>query len=112
VFVPTATSIVPAEILFSLLAYLAAKKFGRLMTPEQLGYYVPAEHIDNPAGLTDRDDVLPGPPSVPGAARVPGAVPRPLRAVTPQQSVAPAAAVQEDEPVQGRAGIAPLFSVD
>ncbi len=57
----------PNEVVFSLIAYMAAKKFGRAFTPEQFGYYIPAEHIDSPAGLTSTDDLLSGQPLVPGA---------------------------------------------
>jgi hypothetical protein len=39
------------NVTFALISYLAFQKFGRTMTPEQFGYYIPDEHIDNPAGL-------------------------------------------------------------
>ncbi len=108
VFVPLALKIMPADVLFSALAYMAAKKFGRSMTPEQFGYYIPAEHIDNPGGLTAQDDLLPAPPNIPSAPPVPGAQARPPSAVTPQESPEPASPVQ-----QGSSDTAAqLFSVD
>jgi hypothetical protein len=60
VLVPMST-IFDAELVHALLDYMAAKKFGRTMTPEQFGYYIPAEHIDNPAGVVAEYDLLPGP---------------------------------------------------
>ncbi|MFF1909546.1 DUF4157 domain-containing protein [Kitasatospora sp. NPDC058218] len=108
VFVPLALRILPADVLFSMLAYMAAKKFGRSMTPEQFGYYIPAEHIDNPGGLTSTDDLLAAPPAVTAAPPVAGAPARPPAAVTAQEPPEPAAAVQQGAP--GTA--APVFSVD
>lgn len=69
VFVPLATSLLPNDVLFALIAYMAARKFGRELTPEQFGYYIPAEHMDNPAGLVAADDLIPSQPAVSAAAR-------------------------------------------
>ncbi|WP_410670172.1 DUF4157 domain-containing protein [Amycolatopsis sp. cmx-4-68] len=108
VFVPLALKIMPPDVLFAALAYMAAKKFGRSMTPEQFGYYIPAEHIDNPAGLTAQDDLLAAAPAIPSAAPVPGAQTRPPQAVTPQEPPEPASPVQQGSP----GTTASIFSVD
>lgn len=42
-FVPIARDIVGNDVLFALVSYLAAINFGREMTSEQFGYYIPAE---------------------------------------------------------------------
>jgi hypothetical protein len=91
VFVPLVTQILPADVVFSMLAYIGAKKFGRTFTSEQFGYYIPAEHIDSPAGLTKQDDLLPGPPKV-NEPVVPGAKAREAPYVTPQLDPEPWAA--------------------
>ena len=91
VFVPLVTGILPSDVTFSMLAYIGAKKFGRTFTSEQFGYYIPAEHIDSPAGLTKQDDLLPGPPKVNEPA-VPGAKPRDAPYVTQQLDPEPWAA--------------------
>jgi hypothetical protein len=86
--VPLVVRHMPPEAAFAALSYMAARKFGLAMTPEQLGYYIPAEHIDSPAGLTNQDDVLPGQPGI-TAPRVPGAQARPNPYVTPQEDLNP-----------------------
>jgi hypothetical protein len=88
VLVPVVLRHMPPEAAFAALSYMAARKFGMPMTPEELGYYIPAEHIDSPAGLTRQDDMLPGQPSI-AAPRVPGAQARPSPYVTPQEDVNP-----------------------
>jgi len=102
VFVPLVRRYLPDEVAFAMLSYIGAKKFGRAFTSEQLGYYIPAEHIDSPAGLTATDDLRSGPPSPPGEPAVPGAQSRPAPYVTPQDSPDPSATVLG----------AALFSVD
>ena len=91
VFVPLVTGILPSDVTFSMLAYIGAKKFGRTFTSEQFGYYIPAEHIDSPAGLTKQDDLLAAPPTVNEPA-VPGAKPRDAPYVTQQVDPEPWAA--------------------
>jgi hypothetical protein len=54
----------PADVALSAVAFMAAKKLGRAMTPEQFGYYISSEHIDSPAGLTNEDDLLSAPPTI------------------------------------------------
>jgi hypothetical protein len=94
VFVPLLTDLMPPDVLFSLIAYMAANTFGRELTPEQFGYYIPAEHLDNPGGLVAADDLLPSQPAVSPAARPP--IPtrlggtRPAHLDTPQEPVDPA----------------------
>lgn len=90
-FVPILTDLMPPDTVFALVSYMAATKFGREMTPEQFGYYIPAEHIDNPAGLVPAD-LLPAPPTVTATAPpVPNRLgpARPADAVTPQADVDP-----------------------
>jgi hypothetical protein len=98
VFVPMVQSVFPDEVMFSLISYLAARKFGRELTPEQFGYYIPAEHIDSPAGLVGSDDLRPAQPAVPASARpqAPGRLgaARPAALDTPQEDVSPAGTVQ------------------
>ena len=92
-FVPLLTGLMPPDVLFSLIAYMAATTFGRELTPEQFGYYIPAEHLDNPGGLVAADDLLPSQPAVSAAARPPIpsrlGVTRPAHLDTPQESVVP-----------------------
>ncbi|MFL5589418.1 MAG: DUF4157 domain-containing protein [Ktedonobacteraceae bacterium] len=89
VFVPMAHKLgLSDDILFSMESYLATKKFGRTMTPEQFGYYIPAEHIDNPAGLTKDYDLLPKQPTVTTAMQAAGPT-RPSAFDTPQEDVNP-----------------------
>ena len=103
VFVPLVREILRDDsVIFSLISYMAAKKFGRVFTSEQFGYYIPAEHIDSPAGLTWEDDLLPGPPMPAGEPRVPGAQPRPQPYVTQQEHPEPSSTVLG----------APILSVD
>jgi Heterokaryon incompatibility protein Het-C/Domain of unknown function (DUF4157) len=56
--VPMAASTIGTQAAFQLVNLLAMHKFGHGVTPAQLGTYDPRQHIDNPAGTTDRD-VLP-----------------------------------------------------
>mgnify|MGYP000691614571 CR=1 FL=1 len=103
VFVPFVKGIVQNDdLLFSLVDYIAVTKFGRQLTPEQFGYYIPAEHLDNPAGLVSKDDLLPQQPNIPTGNASGKAPPRPEKFVTPQEPVSP------DSTVRG----APLFAVD
>lgn len=89
------------DVVFPILSYLAKKKFGRSMTPEQFGYYIPAEHIDSPAGLVNptartddgTEDLYPGQPQVNTDTRVPGATPRQGDEVTQQEDVSPSGTV-------------------
>ncbi len=57
--VPMAAATIGPQAAFQLVNLLAMHKFGHGVTPAQLGTYDPRQHIDNPAGTTDRD-VLPG----------------------------------------------------
>jgi hypothetical protein len=98
-FVPTVTNLLPADVIFSLISYMAATKFGRELTPEQLGYYIPAEHIDNPGGQVDPkgqahpQDLLPSQPTVSAAAQPPDpgrlGAKRPSQLDTPQEDINP-----------------------
>jgi len=93
------------DFIFAIYNYMAVKKFGREMSPEQFGYYIPAEHIDNPAGLVVNDDLFANRPPVSNdAAPNQSSFPtRPPAFDTPQEDVDPRTAK-----VQG----ANLFSVD
>ena len=102
VFVPLVKKLVPDDVVFSMISYMAALKFGRRLTPEQFGYYIPAEHLDSPAGLVAAEDLREKPPEIPVASAAGGGPARPPEFVTPQESVDPSAKVLG----------APLFSVD
>jgi hypothetical protein len=56
--VPMARDTIGTQAAFQLVNLLAMHKFGHGVTPAELGAYDPRQHIDNPAGTTDRD-VLP-----------------------------------------------------
>lgn len=107
VFVPALSQYLPPGAVFPLISYLAAMHFGRELTPEQFGYYIPAEHLDNPAGLVAADDLAPGQPQIPVSAQPSSperlGAPRAAALDTPQEDVDPAAAR-----VRGAA----LFAVD
>jgi hypothetical protein len=114
--VPLATSIGSPAIVFNLLNYMAVTNFGREITPEQLGYYIPSEHIDSPAGLTTSGDLLPKQPEIPGFTPEGGALPqqgkkappmRPAAFNTPQERVEP----DSDLPNAGTDKVQ-LFDVD
>jgi hypothetical protein len=92
VFVPLVVDILGPDATFALVSYLAQKKFGQSPTPEQFGFYIPAEHIDNPAGLVAQHDLLPGQPTI--TRSVASSAPtRPRRFNTPQEDVSPSATV-------------------
>jgi len=93
IFVPMIKKILGNDVVFAAINYLAMKKFGRTVTPEQFGYYIPAEHIDSPAGLVAEYDLLPRQPAI--ADSTP-AQKRPASLDTKQESVVPGTAkVQE-----------------
>jgi hypothetical protein len=100
VFVPLVVDLLEPDVIFAAINNLALKKFGRSVTPEQFGYYIPTEHMDSPAGLVAKHDLLPKPPTIHGGSHSP-ALPAGLD--TPQQTVDPKTAT-----VLG----AGLFSVD
>jgi hypothetical protein len=98
VFVPLLTRLMPSDVLFSFISYMVATKFGRELTPEQFGYYIPSEHMDNPGGLVHSDDLIPSQPVVPVTAQPPipsrlGAS-RPANMDTLQEDVSPSGTVQ------------------
>jgi hypothetical protein len=53
--VPTLEEILGRNATFQVVNLMANRHFGHGVTPAQLGAYSPQEHIDNPAGTTDRD---------------------------------------------------------
>lgn len=106
VFVPLARSILGDDLIFSTVSYLAAEKFGRFMTPDEFGYYIPAEHLDSPAGLTNVDDIYAGPPRITGQ---PTTSSRPDRLDTLQESVEPSGTVGAGPEEEKKARI---FDVD
>ena len=55
--VPTLTDILGQNLTFQVVNAMAIRHFGHGVTPAQLGAYDPRQHIDNPAGTTDRDIV-------------------------------------------------------
>ena len=82
--VPTLADTVGIQGTTTLIQIIAQQKFGRTVTPAQLGMYDPVEHIDNPAGQINRDliqDRTQGLP-VPVAGR--GQYGTPTRDLSPQ----------------------------
>lgn len=106
VFVPLLTNLLPPDVIFTMVSYMAARKFGREMTPEQFGYYIPTEHIDNPAGLVAADDLLTNQPALAGSA---SALPNRLGAARPANLDTPQVDVN---PTTSSVGGANLFAVD
>jgi hypothetical protein len=53
--VPTLEEMLGRNATFQVVNLLAIRHFGHGVTPAQLGAYATREHIDNPAGTTDRD---------------------------------------------------------
>ena len=105
VFVPMVVKMVGPDnidVIYALINYLAFKKFGQQVGAEQFGYYIPAEHIDSPAGIVAEYDLLPKQPTPKTPPTGPQPPARPPQFVTQQESVAP------DATVQG----ANIFSVD
>lgn len=97
-FVPTMQGAIPHQIRFELLKYMGIKKFGQSFSSEQLGYYIPAEHLDNPAGLLqargNAGDTLENSPTVNDGQATDGISDHGLGNMqTPQASVHPSASV-------------------
>ncbi len=53
--VPMLNSTIGVQATMTLVSSVAQMKFGRPVTPAQLGMYDPVEHIDNPTGLVNAD---------------------------------------------------------
>lgn len=100
--VPSLAGLIGPDAVFAITSYLAFKHFGMSPPPEAFGYYIPSEHIDNPAGLVAQYDLMAGQPAIsqPGTHSVPA---RPSQYVTPKEDVSPTTGT-----VQG----ANIFSVD
>ncbi len=63
ILVPAITDYdITPDTVMGLISYLAFKKFGKEVTAEQFGYYIPAEHMDNPAGQLPDQDFFKNPP--------------------------------------------------
>lgn len=99
------------DTVFSLIKVLAIKKFGREVNPEQFGYYIPSEHIDNPGGQIADLDYYKSAPKIADSIAKDGAKdrfntqdfkPRDPALDTPQESTEPTAKILG----------APIFSVD
>ena len=58
--VPTLTNILGQNLTFQVVNAIAIREFGHGVTPAQLGAYDPRQHIDNPAGTTDKDVISKG----------------------------------------------------
>jgi hypothetical protein len=110
--VPALGDALGADGVFSLIKLLAVKKFGRELTPEQFGFYIPSEHLDNPGGQIAGMDYYKSQPTVSKDIANDGTddrfktlnfKPRDAAMVTPQEDTNPATAK-----VLG----APIFSVD
>jgi len=109
-FVPTMQASIPHHVRFALLKYMGVKKFGQSFSAEQMGFYIPAEHMDSPAGLLepsgDSGDVLTAQPSVVEGRAIDPIPDSGLGAnATPQESVDPSASVSADIDAN-------IFSVD
>ncbi len=62
--VPSAAGILGHHnVIYALLNLLLVKKFGRTASPDSIGYYVPSEHIDNPAAQVAGQDMEARPPA-------------------------------------------------
>ncbi|MCU0430829.1 MAG: DUF4157 domain-containing protein [Cytophagaceae bacterium] len=110
--VPALGDALGADGVFALIKLLAVKKFGRELTPEQFGFYIPSEHIDNPGGQIAGMDYYKSQPSISKDIANDGTddrfktlnfKPRDTDMVTPQEDTNPATAK-----VLGT----PIFSVD
>lgn len=88
--------------LFLLMNRLAYTKFRRYLTHEQFGYYIPAEHMDSPAGLVKKHDLLDGQPSLSSDSLNPRSASiykkRSQHLDTPQQEVRPDSIVSDKQP--------------
>ncbi|NJM40844.1 MAG: DUF4157 domain-containing protein [Anaerolineae bacterium] len=88
VFVPLIVGIMPANVAFAAMSYMAAKKFGMAMTPEQFGYYLLQNTLTARLASSDGDDSFQiSPTSVLRACPAPTARPNPY--VTQAESVEP-----------------------
>lgn len=73
-FVPSAIKLLGADTLYALLGYVSWQKFGKIPTSEQLGYYIPSEHIDSPVGAISGAAYLDSPPDISDSLENVGAV--------------------------------------
>ncbi|WP_045467828.1 HET-C-related protein, partial [Sporocytophaga myxococcoides] len=64
IMVPAFADAIGNDGAFALIKILALKKFGREINPELFGYYIPSEHIDNPAGQVPGADYFTSAPTV------------------------------------------------
>jgi hypothetical protein len=94
--------LVTYDNLFLLINSLAYVKFRQYLTPEQFGYYIPTEHIDNPAGLVKEFDLLPEQPTPSNPSLTPRSAsayqPRPAQLETRQEQVSPFSVVSDGFP--------------
>ncbi len=92
VFVPALIDTLGADTLYSMLTMNSYKKFGKMPTQEQLGFYIPAEHLDSPAGAVKGSEYSKYVPKVSSelanqsAVNPEGAKPVPESAKTKQKS--------------------------
>jgi hypothetical protein len=107
--VPALGNSLGVDVVFSLVNFLGFKKFGRYMNAEQFGYYIPSEHIDNPAGQISNSDYYSSAPKVSSMQNEPdrfntSSFPaRPNSKVTGQENLDPSTAT---------VGGANIYSVD
>jgi hypothetical protein len=105
VFVPGMLKMLSPDKVFALVGYTAYKKFGRTFTPEQFGYYIPAEHIDHPGGQVPGYDYSDKMPSVnfkydvEDRFKTTSNEPRPANMVTPQADNNPKTAKYKGESI-------------
>ncbi|MBO9698569.1 MAG: DUF4157 domain-containing protein [Sporocytophaga sp.] len=112
VMVPAFADAIGNDGAFALIKILALKKFGREINPELFGYYIPSEHIDNPAGQLPGADYFTSAPTVSPDLNNPNEKDRfntqdyparPSQYVTPQENT---------DPQTGTVLGANIFSVD
>lgn len=110
--VPSLAESLTPDIVFVIINFLGYKKFGRYMNAEEFGYYIPAEHLDNPAGQLPgkQFDYYNSPPAINkemykdvDSLKTSTWAPRPADFTTPQA---------DNDPQTGTVLGANLFSVD
>jgi hypothetical protein len=71
ILVPVMDEKIGHNAAFQVVNMMAIRKFGHGVTPSQLGAYATPEHIDNPAGTTDKDIIDPKSRTIAGYSDAP-----------------------------------------
>ncbi|WP_051312899.1 eCIS core domain-containing protein [Sporocytophaga myxococcoides] len=112
VMVPAFADAIGNDGAFALIKILALKKFGREINPELFGYYIPSEHIDNPAGQVPGADYFTSAPAVSSNLNNSGEKDRFGTEKYPERPSEYVTSQENTDPLTGSVLGANIFSVD